>query len=144
MKYLVIYWIWIKIIPFQLQLKSLTYMISQKNLDKFFIETNISVFKKNVLLKNYFLLKDDKNYAGGLCIKIHFICLSNARCIKKISPKIYQNIPKKNYYFCLKQPLCSVLSPFCNFKSIGAHTLTKHIRSFYKVLLNGWRKKKNL
>ncbi len=31
-------------------MKILTYMISQKNLDKFFIQTNISVLKKNVLL----------------------------------------------------------------------------------------------
>ncbi len=73
---IIIYWIWIKIVPFQLQLKSLTYVISQKNLETFFIQTSKSVLKKNILLKNYFLLKDDKNYVGGLCIKIHFICLS--------------------------------------------------------------------
>jgi hypothetical protein len=27
-------------------------------------------------LKNYFYLKDNKNYVGGFCIKIHFTCLS--------------------------------------------------------------------
>jgi hypothetical protein len=49
-------------------------MISQKNLDKFFIQTNINVLKENILLKNYFHLKYNKNYVGGLCIKIRFIC----------------------------------------------------------------------
>ncbi len=34
------------------------------------------VLKKNNWLKSYFYLKDDKNYVKGLCIKIHFICLS--------------------------------------------------------------------
>jgi hypothetical protein len=32
--------------------------------------------EKNILLKNYFHLKDDKNYVGGICIKFHFIYLS--------------------------------------------------------------------
>jgi hypothetical protein len=48
----------------------------KNNLDKFFIQTSISVLKKTILLKNYFHLKDDKNYVVGFYIKIHFICLS--------------------------------------------------------------------
>jgi hypothetical protein len=48
----------------------------KKHLDKFFIEMNINMLKKNILLKNYFHLKEDKNYVGGLWVKIHFICLS--------------------------------------------------------------------
>jgi hypothetical protein len=64
------------IIPFQLQLKSLTLVISQKKMDKFFIQMSLNVLKKNISFKNYFHLKDDNNYVGGLCIKIHFICLS--------------------------------------------------------------------
>jgi len=31
---------------------------------------SISVLKKNILLKSYFYLKDDKDYVGGLCIKM--------------------------------------------------------------------------
>jgi hypothetical protein len=65
------------IIPFQLQLKSLTHVISQKkHLDKFFIQRSISVLKKNILLKFYFHLKDDKNYVVGFYIEIRFICVS--------------------------------------------------------------------
>jgi hypothetical protein len=48
----------------------------KKHLEEFFIQMNISVLKKNILLKNYFHLKVDKNYVEGLYIKIHFICLS--------------------------------------------------------------------
>jgi exonuclease VII large subunit len=50
------------------------HVISQENMDKVFIQTSISVLKKTILL--YFHLKDDKNYVGGFCIKIHFIHLS--------------------------------------------------------------------
>jgi len=38
----------------------------KKHIDKFFIQTSISVLKKNILLKNYFHLKDNKNYLKGL------------------------------------------------------------------------------
>jgi hypothetical protein len=65
MKYLVIYWIWI-----DYTILITICVISQKQLDKFFIQMNINV------LKFYFQLKNDKNYVGGLCIKIHFILLS--------------------------------------------------------------------
>ncbi len=40
----------------------------KKHLDKFFIQTRISVLKKK-LLKIYFHLKDNKNYVGGFYIK---------------------------------------------------------------------------
>jgi hypothetical protein len=42
----------------------------KNHIDKFFIQTSINV------LKNYFHLKDDNNYVGGLGIIINFICLS--------------------------------------------------------------------
>jgi hypothetical protein len=56
-------------------MKSSTHVISQKNIwMRFFIQTSIIIiiFK---LLKIYFRLEDNKNYARGLCIKIHFTCL---------------------------------------------------------------------
>jgi len=74
----------------------------KKHLDKFFIKTNISVLKKNILLKNYFHLKDDKNYIGGLCIKMYLWLLKYYMKSKKIAPKIYQNILTKQYIFLLK------------------------------------------
>jgi hypothetical protein len=36
----------------------------------------MNVLKKNILLKIYIHLKDNKNYIKGLYVKIHFICLS--------------------------------------------------------------------
>jgi len=75
MIYLVINIIWVDYtisIPYE----SSTHVISQKNIwMRFFIQTSIIIiiFK---LLKFYFHLKDNKNYARGLCIKIHFTCLS--------------------------------------------------------------------
>jgi hypothetical protein len=39
-------------------------------MNKFFIQTNISMLKKNILLKIYFHLKDNKNYVEGLYVKI--------------------------------------------------------------------------
>jgi len=47
-------------------------VISQKNIDKFLIQTSINVLKKNILLKIYFHLKNDKNYVEGLCNKNPF------------------------------------------------------------------------
>jgi len=86
----------------------------KKHLDKFFIQMNISVLKKNILSENYFQLKDDQNYVGQLCIKIHFICLSKRKMKlkKKIAPKIYQNMPKTSTFFLPKMVPYSVLSPW--------------------------------
>jgi hypothetical protein len=75
MKYLVIYWIWIDCTISITIEKFESCDFTKKHLDKFFIQTNISVLKKNILLRNYFHLKDEKNYVEGLYIKIHFICL---------------------------------------------------------------------
>jgi hypothetical protein len=63
--------------PFQLQSK--THVISQKKMDKFFIQMSINVLKKNISFKNYFHLKDDKNYVGGLCIKSILYVYQNAK-----------------------------------------------------------------
>jgi hypothetical protein len=76
MKYLFIYWIWIDC-TISITIEKFDWnVIHKKHMDKFFIQMNISVLKKNILLKNEFHLKHDKNYVGGLYIKIHFICLS--------------------------------------------------------------------
>jgi hypothetical protein len=61
------------IVPFQLQFSLCDFT---KHLDKVFIQMIINVLEKNILLINYFHLKDNKNYVGDLCIKIHFICFS--------------------------------------------------------------------
>jgi hypothetical protein len=73
-------------------LSYIEYDFTKKHIDKFFIQMNISVLKKNSLLKIYFHLKDDKNYVGQFCIKIHFICLSKGKM--KILKNCTQNIPK--------------------------------------------------
>jgi hypothetical protein len=62
------------IVPFQLQLKSLTHVISWKTFEQIFHSNEHKCVEKNNLLKNYFHSKDDKNYVGVLCIKINFIC----------------------------------------------------------------------
>jgi len=58
------------------------------------------------LSKNDFHLKDNKNYGGGQYIKIHFICLSNARWNqKKFAFKIIWNVPpQKKTFSCSKCP----------------------------------------
>jgi len=43
------------------------------------------------MLKNYFQMKDNKNYVEGHCIKINFICLSKLDEIKK-----KKNCPQNN------------------------------------------------
>jgi hypothetical protein len=56
-------------------MKSSINVISQKNMDKVFHSKNIIMLKKKLLI-NYFNLKDKWNCVRGICIKIHFICLS--------------------------------------------------------------------
>jgi hypothetical protein len=63
------------IVPFQLQLKYLTHVISQKTSRQVFHSNEHKCLEKNILLKNYFHLQD-RNFLGRLCIKINFICLS--------------------------------------------------------------------
>ncbi len=65
---------------------------------------NISVLKKNILSENYFHLKDDQNYVGQLCIKIHFICLSKRKMKlkKKLPPRYTKICLKLVHFFCLK------------------------------------------
>jgi hypothetical protein len=66
-------------------------------MDKFSIQMNICVLKKNILLKIYFHLKDDKNCVGGpLYQKSILHVYQNTKWNqRKIVPKIYQSIPKK-------------------------------------------------
>jgi hypothetical protein len=55
----------------------------------------------------YLYLKNYKNYVGGFCIRIHFICLSKCKMkLKNNCPKIYQ----KKTFSCLKQLFHSVFS----------------------------------
>jgi len=73
--YIYIYIEYELIVPFQLQLKILHHVISQINLDKFFISNEHKCVEKKYLLKIYFHLKDNKKNIKGFYIKIHFICL---------------------------------------------------------------------
>ncbi len=85
----------------------------KKHLDKFFIQTSISVLKTNIMLKIYFHLKDDKNYVRGLCIKIEFYMFIKTldEIYKKNTPNIYQNIPKRSTLLWSKMAPHCVLSP---------------------------------
>jgi hypothetical protein len=60
-----------------------------------------------------FFLKMIKIMLEAFVLKSILYVYQNARWILRNAPKIYQNKPQK-VFFCLKQPLCSVLSPFCN------------------------------
>jgi hypothetical protein len=93
MKYLVIHEL---IVPFQLQLKFLIHVISQKHLDKFFIQMSIS------MLLIIFIWKIQE-----LCWRPLY---KNAKWNqRKITPKIIQNIPKKK--ILLKVPPHTMFSP---------------------------------
>ncbi len=54
---------------------SLIHVISQKTFGQVFYSNKHKCEEKKHFVKNYFHLKNDKNYVGSLCIKIHFICL---------------------------------------------------------------------
>jgi hypothetical protein len=72
----------------------------QKNLNKFFIQTNISVLKNNILLKNYFHLKMKIIMLKAFISRIILYFYQNARWNqRKIAPKIY---PKKKHIFLPK------------------------------------------
>jgi hypothetical protein len=101
----------------------------KKHLKKFFIQINISVLKKIFWWKITFIWKMIRiMLLGGLCIKIHFICLW--KCYMKSKKNCPQNIPKyipaKSTFSCLKQPpqcafigfLCFVEFSFLNFQSL--------------------------
>jgi hypothetical protein len=76
---------------------------NKKNPKKFFIQTSTSVLKKNILLKIYFHLKMTRIMLEDFISKIILYVYQNARWIqRKIAPKIYQNIPKKEYIFLPK------------------------------------------
>jgi hypothetical protein len=83
----------------------------KKHLDKFFIQTNTSVLKKKNLLKNYFHLKDDNNYVGGLCIKIHLYDYQNDKWkLKNYSQNIPKYTKKSTFLLPKATPLNSVFS----------------------------------
>jgi hypothetical protein len=109
MTYLVIYWIWIDC-TISITIKILINVISQKTFGQAFHSNEHKFVEKNILLKNYFHLKDNKNYVGGLCMKFHFICFIKMldEIKEKVPPKRYKMYPKKSN---LKQPPCLMLSP---------------------------------
>jgi hypothetical protein len=80
-------------------MKSLTQVSYKKNLNNVF-QTIISVLKKNILLKNYLYLKNDKNYVGSLCIKNPFYMF--IKTLNENLKKLPQNIPKTKNFFLLK------------------------------------------
>jgi hypothetical protein len=89
----------------------------KKRMHKFFIQMSISVLKENILLKNYFHLKDDKNYFGGLLSKSTLYIFQNARWNeRKTTFKIYQNYTQKEYMFLPKATPHNVLSPLIFWK----------------------------
>jgi hypothetical protein len=72
----------------------------KKYMDKFFIQINISVLKKNILLKNYFQLKMKRIMLDAFVSKSILYVYQNARWNQgKIVPKIYQ---KESTFYCLK------------------------------------------
>ncbi len=74
---------------------------------------NISVLKKNILLKTYFHLKPNKNYFESFYTKIHLICLSKHYMkSKKNCPQNNTKRTPKKVHFLTQNGLFSVLSPF--------------------------------
>jgi len=77
-------------------------------------------------------LKDNKNDGGGLCNKIHFICLSNARWNqRKIAFKIIQNVPPPIVCFHPSIYTCTTLFFIYNARGIEYWT-----NFWYKIQQN--------
>jgi len=75
----------------------------KKHLDKFFIQMNRSVLKKNNLLKIIFIWKMTRSMLEAFVSKSILYVHQNARWNqRKIAPKIKQNIPRKEYIFLPK------------------------------------------
>jgi hypothetical protein len=72
---LIIYWIWIDY-TFSITIEKFDSCDFTKKFGQVFHVNKHKCVEKNILLKNYFHLKDNKSYVGGLHIKINFICLS--------------------------------------------------------------------
>jgi hypothetical protein len=85
----------------------------KKDLNKVFIQMSISVLKKNILLKNYFYLKMTRIMLYTFVSKTILFIYQNTRWNqRRLAPKIYQNIPKKEYiFFDLKQPYLVCFHP---------------------------------
>jgi hypothetical protein len=81
-------------------------VISQKTFGQVFHSKERKCVEKKHFVENYFHFKDDKNYVGGLPIKIHFyVFIKMLDEIKEIlPPQKYQNIPQKKYIFLPKVP----------------------------------------
>jgi len=72
-----------------------------------------NVLKKNVLLKIYFHLKDNKNYLKNFYTKIHLIYLSKHYMkSKKNCPQNNTKRSPKKVHFFTQNGLFNVLSPF--------------------------------
>jgi len=87
MKKLIIYWLWIDYISFQLQLKILTHVIKFKKLDKFSIQMNRSVLKEKKLLRNYFHLRKKRIMLKFFISKSILYIYQNVKWKKKLLGK---------------------------------------------------------
>jgi hypothetical protein len=84
------------IVPFQLQLKSLIHVISQKPLDKFFIQANISLLKKTFCWGINFIWKMTKIMLEAFVSKyILYVYQNVTQSFLKTTPKIY---PKNKHF----------------------------------------------
>ncbi len=84
----------------------------KKHLDKFFIQTSISVLKTFIILKFTFIWKMTRIMLEAFVLKLILYVYQNSKWnLKKTTPNIYQNIPKKSTLFWSKMSPHSVLSP---------------------------------
>jgi hypothetical protein len=67
-KYLTIYWIWVDYTISIIIEKLDSYGFTKKKSKQVFHSNEHKHVEKKILLKNYFHLKDNKNYVEGICI----------------------------------------------------------------------------
>jgi hypothetical protein len=76
MKYLIIYWIWIDCTISTTIEKFDSCDFTNKHMDQVFHLSEHKCVEKKHFVAKLLSFEDDKNYVGGLFIKIHFLCLS--------------------------------------------------------------------
>ncbi len=103
------------IISFQLQLKSLTHMISQKTSRQVFHSNEHKCVRKNHFVEKLLSFERWQElccrllYQNSFCMFIKMLDEIKEKLLPKYT-KIYQ---KTSTFSCLKQPPCSVFSPLC-------------------------------
>jgi hypothetical protein len=102
----------------------------KKHLDEFFIQTNISVLKKNICSKITFIWKITRiMWEYFISKSILYVCQNATWNQRKNTPKIIQNVPKnKKYKFLPKVPPPQVcFHPLRIFKeNMGVDTMFNH------------------